>query len=47
MHKEFDENCQSCRIKLNMEENLEYAIANGDLQMFEDIFEDADPFEYL
>lgn len=39
--------CQDCRIKQNMKDNLDYALANGDLQMFEDIFEDADPFGYL
>lgn len=39
--------CQDCRIKLNMEENLEYALANGDLALFEDIFEDRDPLEFM
>jgi hypothetical protein len=39
--------CQDCRIRENMKDNLAYALETGDLQMFEDIFEDADPFDYL
>jgi len=39
--------CQDCRIKQNIKDNLEYALENNDFQMFEDIFEDADPFDYL
>ena len=43
--------CGTCeqneRIKQNMEDSLEDALANGDLQAFEDIFEDRDPFEFI
>ena len=38
---------QDERIRENMKSDLEYAIATNDLQMFEDIFEDRDPFEFL
>lgn len=38
---------QDERIRENMAADLEYAIETGDLQMFEDIFEDRDPFEFL
>ena len=38
---------QAERIKENMKENLAYALETGDLTMFEDIFEDRDPFEFL
>ena len=38
---------QNARIKDNMESDLSYALETGDLQMFEDIFEDRDPFEFL
>lgn len=38
---------QDKRIRENMKENLAYALETGDLAMFEDIFEDRDPFEFL
>ena len=38
---------QDARIKDNMAENLEYALAEGDITAFEDIFEDRDPFEFI
>ena len=38
---------QNARIKQNMEDDLERAVLEGDLQAFEDIFEDRDPFEFL
>lgn len=38
---------QNARIKENMDLDLEYALEHGDLQMFEDIFEDRDPFEFI
>ena len=43
--------CGTCeqneRIRQNMADDLERAIEEGDLQAFEDIFEDRDPFEFL
>lgn len=38
---------QAQRIKENMEADLDYALETGNVQMFEDIFEDRDPFEFL
>lgn len=38
---------QDARIKENMAERLDDALANGDLTEFEDIFEDRDPFEFI
>ena len=38
---------QAERIKERMAEDLEYAIETGDIALFEDIFEDRDPFEFL
>ena len=38
---------QTDRIRENMESDLDYALATGDLDMFEAIFEDRDPFEFL
>ena len=38
---------QNARIKQNMEDDLERAIEEGDLQAFEDVFEDRDPFEFI
>lgn len=38
---------QAERIRENMKADLAYALETGDLQMFEDIFEDRDPFEFL
>ena len=38
---------QDARIKENMASDLDYALETGDLAMFEDIFEDRDPFEFL
>jgi hypothetical protein len=38
---------QAIRIKQRMAEELDDALANGDLAAFEDIFEDRDPFEFL
>ena len=39
--------CQDCRIKNNMEADLDYALETGDLELFESIFEDRDPFEFI
>lgn len=47
------ENCgcgtceQNARIEQNMDDNLEYALATGDFDLFMDIFEDRDPFEFM
>ena len=38
---------QDERIRENMKADLAYALETGNLQMFEDIFEDRDPFEFL
>ena len=38
---------QAERIKENMASDLDYALATGDFDMFMDIFEDRDPFEFL
>lgn len=38
---------QAIRIKERMAEELDDILANGDLQAFEDLFEDRDPFEFL
>ena len=38
---------QNRRIRDNMDNDLEYALETGDMQMFEDIFEDRDPFEFI
>ena len=44
-------NCGTCeqnaRIKDNMESDLDYALETGDFDMFMDIFEDRDPFEFI
>lgn len=39
--------CQDCRIKDNISNDLAYALEHGDLELFESIFEDRDPFEFL
>lgn len=39
--------CQDCRIKENMKNDLDYALETNDFELFESIFEDADPFAYL
>ena len=50
-HECLVEPCGHCeqteRIKDNMASDMEYAIETGALQMFEDIFEDRDPFEFI
>ena len=38
---------QAERIKENMALDLDYALATGDLALFESIFEDRDPFEFM
>jgi hypothetical protein len=38
---------QDRRIKENMADRLDDALANGDLAEFEDIFEDRDPFDFI
>jgi len=38
---------QAERIKENMALDLDYALETGDLALFEAIFEDRDPFEFL
>ena len=38
---------QAERIKENMASDLAYALESGDFDMFMDIFEDRDPFEFL
>lgn len=38
---------QNARIRENMKDDMERAIEEGDLQAFEDIFEDRDPFEFI
>jgi hypothetical protein len=38
---------QAQRIRENMASDLAYALETGDVQLFEDIFEDRDPFEFL
>jgi hypothetical protein len=38
---------QNARIKDNMDSDLDYALESGDFDMFMDIFEDRDPFEFL
>jgi len=38
---------QAERIKENMKLELDDILANGDLQAFEDLFEDRDPFEFI
>jgi|CryBogDrversion2_9_1035297.scaffolds.fasta_scaffold143611_1 hypothetical protein len=38
---------QAERIKERMSEELDDILANGDLQAFEELFEDRDPFEFL
>lgn len=39
--------CQDCRIKQNIKDNLDEVLENGDFQGFEDIFEDRDPFDFI
>jgi hypothetical protein len=45
------ETCGTCeqdlRIKDNMKADLAYAIETEDHDMFQDIFEDRDPFEFI
>ena len=38
---------QAERIKENMASDLDYALETGDFDLFMDIFEDRDPFEFL
>ena len=38
---------QSARIIDNMNADLNYALETGDLDLFESIFEDRDPIEFL
>jgi hypothetical protein len=38
---------QKERIKENMAADLSYALENGDMDLFESIFEDRDPFEFM
>ena len=38
---------QSARIKQNMENDLELALMTGDLELFESIFEDRDPLDFI
>ena len=38
---------QSARIKENMENDLELALMTGDLELFESIFEDRDPLDFI
>jgi hypothetical protein len=38
---------QAQRIKENMAADLSYALETGDMDLFESIFEDRDPFEFL
>lgn len=38
---------QAERIRENMALDLDTALATGDLDLFESIFEDRDPFEFL
>ena len=38
---------QNARIKENMASDLDYALETGDFDMFMDIFEDRDPFEFI
>jgi hypothetical protein len=38
---------QDERIRENMEADLETALETGDIDLFESIFEDRDPFEFL
>jgi len=38
---------QNARIEQNMASDLSYALESGDFDMFMDIFEDRDPFEFL
>ena len=45
MSKPTDE--QAERIKENMQSDLAYALETGDYDLFESIFEDRDPFEFL
>ena len=45
------ENCGYCeqteRILDNIKADMEYAVATQNQQMFEDMFEDRDPFEFI
>jgi len=38
---------QAARIRERMAEELDEILANGDLQAFEDLFEDRDPMEFI
>ena len=38
---------QNARIQQNMADSLDYAIETEDFDMFMDIFEDRDPFEFI
>lgn len=38
---------QDQRIKENIASDLDYALETGDYDLFESIFEDRDPFEFI
>ena len=38
---------QNARIRENMDSDLDYALETGDFDLFESIFEDRDPFEFI
>lgn len=38
---------QAKRIRENMTSDLAYALETGDMDLFESIFEDRDPFDFL
>lgn len=38
---------QNARIQQHMDNDLEYALETGDFDLFMDIFEDRDPFEFM
>lgn len=40
-------NDQDIRIRENIANDLDYALETGDFDMFEEIFEDRDPFEFI
>lgn len=50
-HANHTEECGLCeqneRIKENMKADLDTALETGDLELFESIFEDRDPFEFI
>lgn len=39
--------CQDCRIKSNIQSDLDYALETGDFDLFESLFEDRDPSEFI